>query len=126
MLGKDDDIVFAMNDLFSNVVSSLNIPEYEDPTVDIDQFKGSVLRANKKNKNHPRIRAIKEKGKDNPLTFENISKSDIKKEILNLDSTKAIQDSHIPTKIFKRNADVFTRFLFVNLADLYRYLNCHL
>lgn len=44
-------------------------------------------------------RAIKENSKDNQLTFDNISQSDIKKGILNLDCTNlAIQDSHIPRK----------------------------
>ena len=51
------------------------------------------LRLKNKYKNHPKFRVIKENSNDNHLTFDSISKSDIKKEILNLDSTKAIQDS---------------------------------
>ena len=109
------------------LVSHLNILQYENPTIDIDQFKDPVLRANEKYKNHPSIKVIKGNSKDDQFTFESISKSDIKKEFLNLDSTKAIQDSHIITKISKQNADLFTQFsFFVNLADLQRYPNFHL
>ena len=50
-----------MNDFFLNVVSSVNIPQYEDLTVDIDQFEDAVLRNNEKHKNHPSIKAIKVK-----------------------------------------------------------------
>ena len=94
------------------LVSHLNILQYENPTIDIDQFKDPVLRANEKYKNHPSIKVIKGNSKDDQFTFESISKSDIKKEFLNLDSTKAIQDSHIITKISKQNADLFTQFSF--------------
>ena len=34
------------------------------------------------------------------------------KEILNLDTTKACQDTDIPTKILKENADIFSDYLF--------------
>ena len=39
-------------------------------------------------------------------------KPDIKKEILNLDVSKASQDSDIPTKIIKVNADIFAEVLY--------------
>lgn len=68
-----------MNDFFSNVICSLNIPQYEDLNVDINQFEDIVLRAKKKCQNHTSVRAFKENNKDNQLTFESISKPDIKK-----------------------------------------------
>ena len=46
------------------------------------------------------------------FSFEYIPKSDIKKEILNLDVSKASQDSDIPTKIIKVNADIFADVLY--------------
>ena len=48
ILGKDDDIMFTINDFFSNAVSTLNIPQYL--AVDMDQFEDPVLRANEKYK----------------------------------------------------------------------------
>ena len=47
ILSKDEDIPFVINHFFSNVVSSLNMPEYEDLTTDIDQFENPVLSAKK-------------------------------------------------------------------------------
>ena len=41
-----------------------------------------------------------------------ISKKDIKKEILNLNAIKASQDSDVPTKIIKKNSDIFSDILF--------------
>ena len=104
-----------MNDFFSNVVSSLNIPQYENLTVDIDQFEDPGLI---KNKNHPSIRAIKENSKDNQFTFESISKSDIKKEILNLDSTKAIHNLICVQKSLNKMPMNSQNPCFLNLGDL--------
>ena len=60
--------------------------------------------------------AIKENSKDNQFTFESISKSDIKKEILNPNSTKAIQGSIYQEKNIKQNAAVFTEYLFCKFS----------
>ena len=46
------------------------------------------------------------------FSFEYIPKSDVKKEILILDVSKASQDSDIPTKIVKVNADIFAEVLY--------------
>ena len=71
--------IFVCNDFFSNVICSLNIRQYEDLNVDINQFEDTVLRANKKFQNHTSVRAFKENNKDNQLTFESIFMPDIKK-----------------------------------------------
>ena len=101
-----------LNDFFSNVVSNLNIPPYEDPSVNLDQFEDPVLQANEKYKYHPSIKPIKEKNLGKTFTFQTISGSDSKKEILRPDNSKAIQESDIPTKIIKQNVDIFTEYLF--------------
>ena len=111
-LNDDENISSALNDFFSNVVSSLNIPPYKDPSVNPDQFEDPVLKANEKYKNYPSIKAIKERNINKVFKFQSISRSDIKKEILSLDSSKASQESDIPTKIIKQNVDIFTEYLF--------------
>ena len=58
-------------------------------------------------KNHPSIVAIKSKTANKYFKFNSISKAEIEKEILNLDSSKACQDSDIPTKVIKSNSDIF-------------------
>ena len=40
--------------------------------------------------------------------MNSISKAEIEREILNLDSSKACQNSDIPTKAIKPNSDIFT------------------
>ena len=44
--------------------------------------------------------------------LKTVSKKDIEKEILNLNVAKASQDSDIPTKIIKKNSDIFSDILF--------------
>ena len=99
LLNDDEKISSTLNDFFSNAVSNLNIPPYEDPSVNPDQFEDPVLKANEKYKCHPSTKAIKEKNLNKTFIFQTISRSDIKKEILRLDNSKAIQESDIPTKI---------------------------
>ena len=48
------------------------------------------------------------------LSFSEVARDEILKEILSLDTTKACQDNDIPTKILKENADIFSDFLFAN------------
>ena len=103
LLNDGEKISSTLNDFFSNVVSNLNIPPYEDPSVNPDQFEDPVLKANEKYKYHS---SIKEKNLNKTFTFQTISKSDIKKEFLRLDNSKAIQESDKPTKIIKQNLDV--------------------
>ena len=67
--------------------------------------------------NHPSIFTIEEvcKNKSNkqPLfSFSEATRNEILKEILSLDITKACEDTDIPTKIPKENADIFSDFLF--------------
>ena len=63
-------------------------------------------------KNHPRTVAINEKNLNKKFFFEYIPKSDVKREILNLDVSEASQDSNIPTKIIKMNADISAEVLY--------------
>ena len=65
-----------------------------------------------KYKNHPSIVAIKSKSTNKYFKFNSISKAEIEKEILNLDSSKACQDCDIPTKVIKSNSDIFTDALY--------------
>ena len=48
---------------------------------------------------------------DRRFSFQEITKSEIKLEILNLNSSKACQESDLPTKIIKANSDTFTEFI---------------
>ena len=99
ILENNDKIAETSNNFFTSAASNLNIPLFVDPSVEIDHIEDPILRIIEQYKNHPSVVAINEKHLNKQFTFEYIPKSDIKKEILNLDVFKASQDSDIPTKI---------------------------
>ena len=45
---------------------------------------------------------------DRQFSFQGITDSEINQEILNLDSSKACQESDLSMKIIKANSDIFT------------------
>ena len=65
-----------------------------------------------KYKNYPSIRAILDKSPNTSFSLKTVSKRDIEKDILNLNVAKASQDSDIPTKIIKKNLDIFSDIRF--------------
>ena len=112
ILENNDKIVETFNNFFTSAVSNLNIPLFVDPSVEIDHIEDPILRIIEQYKNHPSVVAIKGKNLNEQFSFDYIPKSDIKKEILNLDVSKASQDSDIQTKIIKVNADIFAEVLY--------------
>ena len=48
---------------------------------------------------------------DRRFSFQEITKSELNQEVLNLDSSKACQESDLPTKIIKANSDIFTEVI---------------
>ena len=93
----------------------MNIPKYEDLSVNRvnseDPLKNLVI----KYKNHPSIRAILDKSLNMSFSLKTVSKKDIEKEILKLNVAKASQDLDIPTKIIKNNLDIFSDILSMEL-----------
>ena len=85
----------------------------DDATVNVEDNEDPVARAVEKYKNHPSYRLIKEnyRNTNNNFHFENFSAKEIEKELRDLLSSKAAQDSDIPTKVIKVNIDIFTTIL---------------
>ena len=77
---------------------SININHIEDP----------ITRSIEEYKSHPSITVIKSKSTNKYSKFNSISKPKTEKEILNLNSSKASQDSDIPTEVIKYNSNIFT------------------
>ena len=99
ILENNDKIAETFNYFFTSAVSDLNISPFVDPSVEIDRIEDPILRIIEQYKNHPSIVAINEKNLNKRFSFEFIPKSDVERETLNLDVSKASQDSDIPTKI---------------------------
>ena len=72
----------------------------------------SISSAIFKYQNHPNITTVKKIHLLNKFLFKNASISDTKKELQNLDTSKATQKSDLPTKIIKENFDILAPFLF--------------
>ena len=85
ILENNDKIAEIFNNFFTSAVSNLNIPPFVDPSVEIDHIEDPILRIIEQYKNHPSIIAIKEKKLNKQFFFEHIPKSDVEREILNLE-----------------------------------------
>ena len=97
IITNDKEIAKVLNDFFSNIIKTLNIPK-KDHTDSI--VENPTLKAILKYRKHPSILAIKRKLKSGPVfTFNHVTKEDVIKEINNLDASKASQEDDIPTKI---------------------------
>ena len=112
-ISDNKEISETLSNFISEVVTNLNLPHYDDLTVNVEFIKDPVARAVEKYKNHPSIRLMKENYRNTKSTFhsENVSAKEIEKELKNLLSSKAAQDSDIPTKVIKDNNDFFTPVL---------------
>ena len=95
-----------------SIVAKLKIPKYEDLSVNSANSEDPLEDLITKYKDHPSIGAILDKSPNTLFSLKAISKKDMKKEILNLNVAKAFQDSDIPTKIIKKNSDIFSDILF--------------
>ena len=78
-----------------------------------------VLTVIVKHKNHSSIFIIREVFQKIPyFSFRCVDTDEILKEILNLDASKACQDSDIPSRIIKENVAIFTDFLHCSFSNL--------
>ena len=69
------------------------------------------LKSNRKIWNHLIILTIGEGAKWTLSFFSCVDKDEILNKVLNLDASAAFQDSDVPSRIIKENADIFTDFL---------------
>ena len=116
IVSNDENTAQVLNTFFSNIVGSINIPEYiiNDPIS--DNISDPIIKLIVKYRKHPSIFTIGEvynerKKKHASFSFSKVAKEEIFSEVLNLDVSKACQDTDIPSKIIKENADIFTSFL---------------
>ena len=115
---NDKKSATVLNNFFSNIIKSLGIPQYKDAELVGQNISDQVLKAIIKYRSHPSIKAIKEQCNTNLYSsFSQIGHDEIMKELNNLDTNKAIQNTDIPTKLIKENSDIFANFIFENLNN---------
>ena len=116
IVSSDEDTAQILNTFFSNIVGSLHIPEYVTNDPISDNISDPIIKLIVKYRKHPSILTIGEvykerKKKHAVFSFSEVAKEEIFRDILNLDVSKACQNTDIPSKIIKENADIFASFL---------------
>ena len=113
---NDENTAQVLNTFFLNIVGSLNIPEFVTNDPISDNISDPIIKLIVKYRKQPSILARGEvckerKEKHAASLFKEVAKEKIFWDILNLDVSKACQDTDIPSKIVKEKADIFGSFL---------------
>ena len=77
----NNEISEKLNNFFADIVKNLNIPQYEDHSVNTDNIDDPILTGKEKFKNHQSIELIKchYENKSNTFCFSNITHTEIEK-----------------------------------------------
>ena len=120
IIAEDSDVAQTLNSFFSNIVTNLKISAYADSNSNLENVTDPIIKLILKYRDHPSMLTIgevcKEKS-DSPFLFTGIEKEEKLKKILNLDASKTWQDTDVPTKILKENADSFADFLHTSFNE---------
>ena len=118
IIENDEKTATVLNNFFSNVITSLNIPQYNETEPVSQNINDPLIAGIIKYRSNPSIIAIKDKcNSDLHFNFSFAEYDEITKEINNLKTNKATQNTDIPTKLIKENSDIFVDFIFENLND---------
>ena len=117
IIENDENTAFILNEFFSNIITTLGIPQYHEVEPVIYNIRDPLVKAIMKDSFHPSKVEIK-KNCNSGLSFS-FSQIKIMKEINNLKTNKATQSTDILIKLIKENSDILgVFFLFEN------YNNC--
>ena len=116
VISEDMDIAETFNEFFVNIVASLKILPKENYETDIKNDKNPTLNYISKFKNHPSIKVIKSRKKEEQtFTFSYVSYEEVLNEIRKLQTTETTQQNDISTKTLKENSEVFSRYFHKNI-----------
>ena len=112
LVTDEQKVANTLNDFFSSIVTSLNLPESQNADPFSDNIDHLALKAIMKWRNNPSVLAITTVRENRErFTFSSVTLADVAKEINNLNSTKAIQEADIPVKLLKYNNDFFAAYI---------------
>ena len=89
----------------------MKIPEFKDIDFSAECIPHPALKAIMKFRKHPSVSAITNAFNPQSFNFSKVSVDDVLKEINKLGNRKAIQNTDIPVKILKQNADIFGSYI---------------
>ena len=113
IISNDNDVAETFNKFFVNIVPNLKIPTNHDFDINFKVTGDPIVDAINKYENHPSIIMIKNKNKTQ-FSFTMVEYDDILKKVKKLNTSKASQQSDIPTKILRENDEFFARFFHEN------------
>ena len=106
---NENEVGNIFNDFFSNIVKNLKIREYQCKN-DLPNSLSShpALQAISKYRNHPSINNIRNSSQRfSSFYFSQVDTNTVLKENIQLSARKAVQDTDIPVKVLKENAEFF-------------------
>ena len=107
VVSDESKLVDIFGKYFGNIVQNLGIDGLKNISSANETV--TIRKAIKKYQNHPGIKVIRENIDTNKnFSVDLINPECIGKIINNLDTSKATQQGHIPTKIIKDNKDIFS------------------
>ena len=104
LITDEQKVANSLNDFFSSIVNSLNLPESQNADPLSDNIDHPTLKAITKWRNHPSVlvnTAVHENRKR--FTSSSVTAADIAKEIDILNSSKAVHEADLPVKLLKDN-----------------------
>ena len=107
------EIADIFNNYFANVVTCLEIPEFDNIDQVLENISKPTLNAIVKYCKHPSIATINQAFRSKYFDFSFIEKKDIFDQIMKLKHKKATQDPDISVKVFKENGEIFAEYLYI-------------
>ena len=112
-ISSDEELCETFNQLFSNLVPTLNIPKPKSFPMASDNL-DPIMSVIKSFGKQTSIVKIKAKALDSTFHFRKTTCNEVEKIISNLDIKKSWQQEDIPTKIIKLNKDLIAKFIVEN------------
>ena len=104
-----------LNNFFSDAAINLGVDR--ELFTNASYASDPITMAIEKYNNHPSIMKLNQEGfPSSYFSFEYISENDMLMVIQNLDSSKAYQKDNIPSKLLKKNKDIFSKLLTNNVC----------
>ena len=115
-ISEDWAVAEVFNNFFVNIVPNLKISIDHDFDTDFIATDDQVTNAVNKFRNQPSIIMIKNKKRnDRSFSFGPVTYDEVLKKVKTIDTAKASQQSHIPTKVLKQNSGLFCRIFYENI-----------
>ena len=113
LVSSEYDVVQRFNQFFSNIVKNFHIAKYMvEDKLHLNLKNHPTLMEILKYRDHPSIITIKRfRHKTVPFHFLDIDKKTVLKIIRNLSNNKASQETDLPVRVVKENAEYFAEII---------------